>query len=184
MKIQNGLRPAVVLLAAFFLACGAQASTSAAATVEQGQRQWEEGKLEAAQKSFEEAVKAAPRSVDAHMKLAGIQVSRLNYSAAIATYRNALALDANNAKAWMGMGMCYIHAGGREMARAAFEEALRADPGRKQQLEPVLAELDAKIEAKRAQLEAAMPDDKDHHGKAALPTGKPASRQKPPAAKQ
>ena len=172
MKMQNGLRPALAVLAAMVLACGAQASSSAAASLEQGKRQWEEGKLEAAQKSFAEAVKADPRSVDAHMKLAGIQVSRLHYSAALATYRSALALDPNNAKAWMGMGMCYIHAGGREMARAAFEEALRAEPGRKQQLEPVLAELDAKIAAKRAQLAAAMPDDKNHPGKAALPTGK------------
>lgn len=156
------IRFATVLLSALFMACGVHANTSATASIAQGKRQWEEGKLEAAQASFKAAIKADPRSVEAHMKLAGLQITHLNYSAAIETYRNAIGIDPNNAKAWMGIGMCYIHTGGREMARAAFEEAVRVEPGRKKQLEPVLAELDAKIEAKRAQLLATMPEDKNH----------------------
>ncbi len=112
MKIQNCLRPALILFAAFCVTVGAQAAGAATATaIEQGNRLWEEGKLEEAQKRFEEAVKADPKSIDALMKLAGIQMTRLNYSGAILTYRDVLAIDPKYAKAWMGMGMCYLHSG-------------------------------------------------------------------------
>ena len=182
MNIHNCLRSVLILLVTFFVAGGAQATGATTAAIEKGNRLWEEGKLEEAQQRFEEAVKADPKSIDALMKLAGIQVTRLSYSSAIQTYRNVIGLDPNNARAWMGMGMCYLHSGSREMARAAFEEALRAEPGRKAQLEPVLAQLDEKIEAKRAQTEAMMPTDKNHQGKAPIPTTKPAIS--PPAQKQ
>ena len=183
MKKHHYLRPAMILAAACFLASGVQATTATTSAIEQGNRLWEEGKLEEAQKRFEDAVKAQPKSIDARMKLAGIQVTRLNYSNAISTYRDVLAIDPKFAKAWMGMGMCYMHTGAREMARAAFEEALRAEPGRKAQLEPVLAQLDEKIEAKRAQTEATMPADANHKGKAPIPTMKPAKPTSvPPAA--
>jgi Tfp pilus assembly protein PilF len=176
MKLSNYLRPALILMAAFCVNVGAQTSGTTKATIEQGNRLWEGGKLEEAQKRFEEAVKADPKSIDALMKLAGIQLTRLNYSAANLTYRDVLAIDPKNAKAWMGMGMCYLHSGSREMARAAFEEALRADPSRKQQLEPVLAELDTKIEAQRAQMVTEMPADANHKGKTAAPTSKPSGQ--------
>jgi Tfp pilus assembly protein PilF len=183
MKIPNCLRPALILLAALCVSVGAQAAATATTAIEQGNRLWEEGKHEEAQKRFEEAVKADPKSVDAKMKLAGIQLTRLSYSGAILTYRDVLALDPKNAKAWMGMGMCYLHSGSREMARSAFEEALRADPSRKQQLEPVLAELDTKIEAKRAQMVTEMPADSNHKGKTAAPTSK-SSGQPPQSSKK
>jgi Tfp pilus assembly protein PilF len=175
------LRTADLVFAAFFTAFGAHATSASTSPIEEGNRLWAEGKLEAAQSKFEEAVKANPKSVEAQMKLAGMQITRQNFTAAIYTYRNALAIDPNNAKAWMGMGMCYLHTGAREMARAAFEEALRVDPKRKQQIDPILAELDSKIEAKRAQIAAAMPDDSNHKGKPALPTSKPASMSGQPA---
>ncbi len=175
------LRPIIGIAVACFLISGVQAATSTESAIEQGNRLWEEGKLEEAQKRFEDAVKAQPKSIDARMKLAGIQVTRLNYSNAINTYRDVLAIDPKFAKAWMGMGMCYMHSGAREMARAAFEEALLAEPGRKAQLEPVLAQLDEKIAAKRAQTEAAMPADANHKGKAPIPTMKPAKPSSAPA---
>ena len=176
MKIPNCLRPALIILSACCLTVGAQAAATATTAIEQGNRLWEEGKLEEAQVRFEEAVKADSKSIDAKMKLAGIQLTRLSYSGAILTYRDVLAIDPKNAKAWMGMGMCYLHSGSREMARSAFEEALRADPSRKQQLEPVLAELDTKIEAKRAQMVTEMPVDANHKGKAPVTTAKPAGK--------
>jgi Tfp pilus assembly protein PilF len=183
MNISNCLRPALILSAAFCVTLAAHAAgaatattTTATASIEQGDRLWAANKLEEAQLRFQEAVKSDPNSVDAKMKLAGIQITLLNYSGAIMTYRDALTIDSKNARAWMGMGMCYLHSGSREMARGAFEEALRADPSRKQQIEPVLAELDTKIEAKRAQMAAdmaaGMPEDSNHKGKTARPTSK------------
>lgn len=183
MNISNYLRPALILSAAISVTLAAHAAgaatgatTTTTTAIDQGNRLWEEGKHEEAQKRFEEAVKADPKSIDALMKLAGIQMTRLNYSAAILTYRDVLAIDPKFAKAWMGMGMCYLHSGSREMARTAFEEALRAEPSRKEQLAPVLAELDTKIEAKRAQMSAdmaaGMPEDSNHKGKTAAPTSK------------
>jgi len=187
MNIFNYLRPVLILSAAFCVtltphAAGAAtgSTTTATASIEQGDRLWAASKLEEAQVHFEQAVKSDPNSVDAKMKLAGIQVTRLSYSGAILTYRDVLAIDSGNAKAWMGMGLCYLHSGSREMARASFAEALRVDPGRKQQIEPVLAELDTKIEAKRAQLSAdmaaGMPEDKHHTGKTTAPTSKPSGQ--------
>jgi len=176
----------MILLAALSVSIGAQAAqaadaaTAATTAIQQGNRQWEAGKLEQAQKSFEDAIKADPKSIDARMKLAGIQVTRLSYSGAIMTYRDVLAIDPNNAKAWMGMGMCYMHTGAREMARASFEEALRAEPARKAQIDPILAQLDEKIEAKRAQIQAMMPADSIHKGKAAVPTTKSATPSQSP----
>jgi Tfp pilus assembly protein PilF len=185
MKLRNFWRPTVILLLTGCLSLNlqaAQAAASATTAIEQGNRLWEEGKLEEAQKRFEEAVKAEPKSINALMKLAGIQVTRLTYSNAIATYRDVLAIDPKYAKAWMGMGMCYLHSGDREMARAAFDEALKAEPGRKAQIEPVLAQLDEKIQAKRAATEAMMPADANHKGKAPTPTIKPAKPSSAPAA--
>jgi len=162
MKIHVCLRPVMIVLAALCVTYGAQAAGTATAAIEQGMRLWEEGKLEDAQGRFEEAVKADSKSIDAHMKLAGIQVTRLSYSSAIQTYRGAIGLDPNNAKAWMGMGMCYMHIGSKEMARASFEEALRAEPERKAQLEPILAQMEERIATNRARMDSAMPD---NHGK-------------------
>ena len=68
------------------------------------------------------------------MKLGGLLLSNSNYAAAIQIYQHTIGLDANNAKAWMGLGMAYLHGGQRELSRAAFSEAVRIDPGRKTQL--------------------------------------------------
>jgi hypothetical protein len=38
----------------------------------------------------------------------------------------------------MGLGLAYLHAGQRELSRAAFEEAVRVEPGRKEQLARLL----------------------------------------------
>lgn len=105
-----------------------------AALIAQGDKQWAEGRIEDAKKSFEQAVVADPRSIEAHMKLGGLQLSSGNYALAIQTYQHTIGLDANNAKTWMGLGFAYLHGGQRELSRAAFGEAIRIDPSRKTQL--------------------------------------------------
>ena len=127
-----------VALVVALLAPGARAADLAnpgdAVLVVQGNKQWAEGRLEDARKSFEQAVAANPRSIDARMKLGGLLLSSRSYAAAIQTYQQTLSLDGDNAKAWIGLGMAYLHCGQKELSRGAFEAAVRADPGRKTQL--------------------------------------------------
>jgi len=109
--------------------------------IAQGDQQWAAGQLELAQKTFEHAVKAEPRSVDARMKLAGLQLSRQEFKACIETYQRAIGLDANNARAWLGLGFAYLHTGQNDLSLAALDEAIRIDPGNREKLASVLAKL-------------------------------------------
>lgn len=129
------------LLCVLSINATAVASDSAAELIANGTRLLEQGKLEPAREAFEAATKAGPRSVEAHMKLAGVNITQNNFSAAIAIYRQAIGLDPNNAKAFIGLGIAYLHSGNKSLTRAALEEAMRIEPGRKTQLAAIIATL-------------------------------------------
>jgi Flp pilus assembly protein TadD len=122
------------LVVSSLLPATADAAPSGIELLAQGDRLWEQGKVEEARKSFELAVSTNPGSVDARLKLGGMLLSNKDYSAAIQTYQQTISLDGNNAKAWMGLGFAYLHTGRQELSRAAFGEAVRSDPKRKPQL--------------------------------------------------
>lgn len=130
----------LVVLTGWFI--GAAQADSTASLLAQGYQQWSSGHLDQAQHTYERAIKADPRSVEPRMKLAGLYMTRKDYSAATTQYQRAIGLDPKNAKAWMGLGIAYLHNGDKSMTRAAWEEALRLEPARKQQLAPLLAKLD------------------------------------------
>jgi cytochrome c-type biogenesis protein CcmH/NrfG len=75
------------------------------------------------------------------MKLAGLEISRQNFKACIAIYQRAIGLDANHAKAWLGLGFAYLHTGQNALSAAAFDVAVRIDPSKKDALASVLAKL-------------------------------------------
>ena len=100
---------------------------------------WAAGKLDEAEKTFAYAFKVNPKSADAGMKLAGIRLSRQNYSGAIEIYQRVIGVGTPNAKAWIGMGLAYMHTGQPDLTRAAFEEAVRIEPARKQDLDLLIA---------------------------------------------
>jgi len=77
------------------------------------------------------------------MKLAGLYIARSDYSAGTREYQRAIGLDPKNARAWIGLGIAYLHSGDKGMTRAAWEEAIRLEPARKQQLAPLIAQLDS-----------------------------------------
>jgi len=77
------------------------------------------------------------------MRLAGAFVAQGNFSSAIGVYQQAIGLDPNNAKAFIGLGIAYLHGGNKPLARAALQEAIRLEPGRETQLAPVIAALDS-----------------------------------------
>lgn len=106
-----------------------------------GDQQWAAGQLDTAQSTFEKAVQAEPRSVKAHMKLAGLQLSRQEFKACIETYQRTIGLEANNVKAWLGLGFAYLHTGQNSLSLAAFNEAIRIDPANQEKLATVLVKL-------------------------------------------
>ncbi len=141
------MKPGLFPLLALFCTLGLQpalAATPDNATelIARGTLLLQQGKLEPAQQAFVAALKADPRSVDAHMRLAGVNIAQNNFTAAIALYQQAIALDPNNAKAFIGMGIAYLHGGEKSLTHAAFEEAMRLEPGRRAQLVPILAKID------------------------------------------
>jgi Tfp pilus assembly protein PilF len=123
---------------------GSAQADSTSSLLAQAYQQWSQGHLDKAQQLYESAVKADPSSVEAHMKLAGLLLSRNDFNASIKEYQRLIGLDSKNAKAWIGLGIAYLHGGDKSMTRAAWEEALRLDPSRKDQLAPLIAQLDSK----------------------------------------
>lgn len=105
----------------------------------QGDALWAQGKPDQAQKSYEAAVAAQPESVDARMKLGGLQLSQQAFLAAAETYKQAISLNANNAKAWLGLGFSYLHSDRKDLSLAAFNEAIRIDPSYKDRLATLMA---------------------------------------------
>jgi tetratricopeptide (TPR) repeat protein len=134
----------VGLMCAAMVAFGSAASAQASAPtalLAQGDEQWAAGKLDLAQKSFEQAVTGQPTLVAARMKLGGLQLSRQSFKDATETYKQAISLDAKNAKAWLGLGFSYLHMDRNDLSLAAFNEAIRVEPGYKEKLAPVMAKL-------------------------------------------
>ncbi len=133
------------LLAALLLAgYGFAAHAGAAADLlAQADKHWAEGKLEPAQKAFEAAVAAEPAATEPRLRLAGFQLSRQQMAAAIANYQRVLGTEPKNAKAWMGMGLAYLHTGKQDLALAAFDEATRIEPRYREKIAPLVAKLKA-----------------------------------------
>jgi len=112
--------------------------------VAQGEQQWAAGQLDQAQATFARAVQADPQSLKAHMKLAGLQLSRQDFRASIPTYQAAIGLDADNDKAWLGLAFSYLHTGQDALAGAAFDSAIRINPANRDKLASVLEKLQAR----------------------------------------
>ena len=131
------------LLASLVLAAAtAAAGEPAANLIAEADSYWAAGRLDQAQQSFEAAAAAEPRSAVALLRLAGFQLARQQTSASIATYQRVVGLDANNVKAWLGLGLAYLHGGDKPLARACLEQAVQLDPRQKEALAEVLANLE------------------------------------------
>ena len=135
----------LLLAGAVALACiQPLAAETAGQTLAQADRYWAEGKLTEAQQAFEAAAREQPASTAVRLRLAGFQLAQQQMDACIANYKQVIGQEPKNSKAWIGLGMAFLHISQPENARAAFEEAIRADPSRKEQLALLLAKLDEK----------------------------------------
>lgn len=130
---------AALLIAGSTVAAGAESATALIARADQA---WSDSQFDQAQRAFEAAAAAEPRSTATLLRLAGFQLSRQQLDASAVTYQRVLGLDARNTRAWLGLGLAYVHAGKAGLARAAFDEVLRIEPQRKDELGPLLAKLD------------------------------------------
>ncbi|OIN92775.1 MAG: hypothetical protein AUJ20_06200 [Comamonadaceae bacterium CG1_02_60_18] len=145
--MSSTLQRNLLLASAAVLSAFALWSAQAAMRVDmlaQGDQQWAAGQLEQAQVTFERAVRSEPNSLKAHMKLAGLHLSRQDFKASIPVYQKAIGLDANNDKAWLGIAFAYLHTGQDALAGAAFDSAIRINPANRDKLAPVLEKLQAR----------------------------------------
>lgn len=120
------------------------ASSEAQALLEQGDGQSQSGDLDAAFSSYQRAVESDPQSVDAHLKLAGLQLVRRDYKGSINSFQTVIRLAPDNANAFVGLGIAYLHLGSYSRARAALQEALKRDPSKQADIQNVLDWIDVR----------------------------------------
>jgi Flp pilus assembly protein TadD len=131
----------IAMIMAAGLACPAYAD-GASTLIARGDQQWSQGHLDLALKFYQKAVRTDTDSTEAHLRLAGLHLARQDFDAGVKEFKRAIAIDPKNARAWIGLAIASLHGGNTNLARAALHEAIRLEPGRKAQLDPVLAKLD------------------------------------------
>jgi tetratricopeptide (TPR) repeat protein len=110
--------------------------------LQQGYEQTEAGKLDEAVQIIKQAIDKAPNSSLAYTRLGGVRVLRQEYSEGIKDFQQAIILDQNNASAFVGMAVAYLHMGQHNLAKAALDEAARIDPAKKPEIDKVLSWID------------------------------------------
>ena len=127
-------------LALFFILPLAAAGTQN--LMEEGQRQLDAGELDQAMLTFQQFVAQNPDSALGYTRLGGVQLLRQDYRAGIESFQRAIALDQDNADAFVGMALAYLHLGQHALARASLQEAQRIAPAKREEIEKVLAWID------------------------------------------
>ena len=133
-------------LAAFLVAASLVGPETlfAETALEAGERLAAAGDLGGALAASREAVEQEPTSAVAQTRLGGLQLLTQHYSDAIRSFKTAIGLDAANADAFVGLGMSYLHLGQYDLARAALTEARARKPEKTQQIDEVIAWIDAR----------------------------------------
>ena len=114
--------------------------------IQQGDALTAQGRIQEAETFYRQAVEAAPDHGPAYFKLAGNAIVQGRYADGVKSYQRFISLDGSDAKAFIGMGAAYVHMGRYQLAKAAFEEALRMDPARKEALGGVIVWLDQRAQ--------------------------------------
>lgn len=129
-------------LAGAMLAVSAGAGGAQEELLRQGERQLGEGRIAEALATLQRAVEQDPGSSLAFTRLGGAQVLDQQYAAGIDSFKRAIALDAENADAFIGMAIAYIHSARYSLARAALMEARELDPAKEGDIDKLIAWLD------------------------------------------
>lgn len=124
------------------LLAGPARSADTATLINQGEASLKAGEIDAGLAQFRQAAEQDPKSSLAQTRIGGALMLKQNYGPAIEAFRQAIMLDGNNADAFVGMAMAYLHSGDYALARAALEEAKRIDPAKQEKIDAVIAYID------------------------------------------
>jgi len=116
--------------------------------IEKSYQQSAEGKLDEALTTLQKAIEHDPHSSLAHTRLGGIHLLRQEYGEGIKRFQQAIMIDQNNASAFVGMSVAYLHQGKYSLARKALNEAERLDPSKKAEIAKVTHWIDQRTAAK------------------------------------
>lgn len=142
-----------LFLVPLWLPAAEDASIPVAQLISQGDSLKDQGDFEGAAARYQEAVARDPASAQALFKLGGVQLVQQDYSDSIESFQRSLLLDQENANAFVGMAVAYLHMGSYKLAEAALEEAARIDPGKRKEVEKVQAWIDQRTR-----------EEEGHHG--------------------
>lgn len=107
--------------------------------LQKGYEQTQAGQFDAALETLQEARDKDPDSSLIRTRLGGIRLLRQEYTDGIKDFQQAIILDQNNAVAFIGMSVAYLHMGQYSLARAALDEAARLDPNKQSEIDKVVA---------------------------------------------
>jgi tetratricopeptide (TPR) repeat protein len=113
--------------------------------VARGHALWQAGDLVGAEAAFRQAADADPAAVAPRMKLAGLLVGSQRYREGVEQFQDVLAIDPDNANAFVGMAIGYLHMGKAPLAAAALREALARDPANGAGVRALLDRVEARI---------------------------------------
>ena len=113
--------------------------------LEQADLAWSKDDLEGAEQLFLEAIANASDGEPA-LRLGGFYLGQNRLAEAVERFQEAitagLPAGSMQARAFVGMGIAYLHLGQSALARAALEEAVRVDPSRAEQVRPLLEQIE------------------------------------------
>lgn len=124
------------------LSLGSAAADDPTALIQEGEASLKAGEIDSGLALFRQAVQTDPGSSLAHTRLGGALLLKQENAEAIETFRKAIMLNGDNADAFVGMAIAYLHSGDYALARASLEEAKRIDPAKAPKVDELIAHID------------------------------------------
>ncbi|MBK5940964.1 tetratricopeptide repeat protein [Halochromatium roseum] len=110
--------------------------------IEQAETQLQRGETQTAISTLNQAVTADPASSLARTRLGGAYLLSQDYPSAVEQFQQAISLDTQNAGAFIGLGMAYVHLKQAGPAKAALSEAKRLNPAKSTDIDALLARIE------------------------------------------
>ena len=142
MRKTIGLMTAVTLVLLSSALPADEAPVNTATLISKGELQLQNNDIDGAITTLTSAVANEPGSSLAHTRLGGAYLLGQRYDDAIDQFQQAIGLDADNASAFIGMGVAYLHSGRLGAAKAALGEAKRIDPAKTPQIDDLISRID------------------------------------------